>query len=53
MKKSIPLILSFYLIFLFNGCEKENIGTNNITGIGDPTISSTITGLGKLVDAND
>ncbi|MCK4698793.1 MAG: DUF2807 domain-containing protein, partial [Bacteroidales bacterium] len=35
MKKSILLILSFYIIFLFNGCEKEDNGTNNITGVGD------------------
>ena len=35
MKKSILLILSFYIIVLFNGCEKENNGTNDITGIGD------------------
>ena len=35
MKKSILLILSFYIIVLFNGCEKEDNGTNNITGIGD------------------
>ena len=35
MKKSIQIILSFYIIFLFNGCEKEDNGTNNITGVGD------------------
>ena len=35
MKKSILLILSFYIIVLFNGCEKEDNGTNNITGVGD------------------
>ncbi len=35
MKESILLILSFYIIVLFNGCEKENNGTNDITGIGD------------------
>ncbi len=35
MKKSIQLILSFLLMILLNGCEKDNNGTNNITGIGD------------------
>ncbi|MBA7579883.1 hypothetical protein ES708_21764 [subsurface metagenome] len=36
MKKSILLILSFYIIVLLNGCEKEDNGaTNYITGIGD------------------
>ena len=59
MKKSIPLILFFYIIVLFNGYEKENNDTNNITGVGSiydkgsPTINSTITGLGTLVDDND
>ena len=35
MKKSILLNLLFFIIVLFNGCEKDNNGTNNITGIGD------------------
>ena len=35
MKKSILLILLFFTIVFFSGCEKDNNGTNNITGIGD------------------